>query len=79
MLPVYTKNKSDSRPLLQNPKYPIVHCQSPIAMIEMVQTGVTHAMVTGLMKDMYHEWKCIPMEEYTWNSGKITLTMYLMS
>ena len=35
-----------------------------------VQTGVTHAMATRVMHDVYQEWKHIPKPEQTWNCWK---------
>ena len=43
---------------------------NPITMANMVQMGVTHAIVTGFMKDAYHEWKQILVTECTWNKWK---------
>ena len=36
----------------------------------MVQMGVTHVVATRVMREAYHEWKCIPKVKQTWNQWK---------
>ena len=35
-----------------------------------MQMGVTHVVATGVMREAYREWKCIPKLEQTWNGWK---------
>ena len=39
---------------------------NPITMADMVQTGVMHAVATGVMWDAYHEWKRIMKPKQSW-------------
>ena len=39
-------------------------------MADMVQMGVMHAMATGVMRDVYCNWICIPKPDQSWNHWK---------
>ena len=39
-------------------------------MVDMVHMGVTCVIATGVMREEYHKWKCIPQEEHNWNRWK---------
>ena len=62
-LAVYTKKQEHCQAFAAN-------AGNPISMVDMRQMGVTHAVAMGIMHKAYHEWKCIPKLEWTWNWWK---------
>ena len=62
-LVVYIKKQECCQALVAN-------ANNPISMADMVQTGVTHAVATGVMCNAYCEWKGIPKLKQTWNHWK---------
>ena len=48
----------------------VVDAGNPISRADMVRTGVVHAVATGIMQDMYHDWRCISKPNQSWNHWK---------
>ena len=47
-----------------------MNARNLITMAEMVETGVTHAVATGVIWEAYHDWKHMPKVEPNWNRWK---------
>ena len=57
---VYTKKQKQCKALAAD-------AGNLINMADMIKTGVMQAIITGLMNDVYHDWKRIPQHDCTWN------------